>query len=465
MELVEADTLEFAVADLVDVGVFAVERDMRVLLWNGFMESHSGCNRSELLGRPLFDAFPELPEKWLRKKFESVFQLGSYAFSDWQHRPYLFRFKHNRPITGALDAMRQNCTFIPIRNGAEVNAVCVTISDATDVCIAWEELQKRERLVSDALEQLTERNRELSTANAQLEQAHQQLLQSEKLAAIGQLAAGVAHEINNPVGFVLSNLNSLDTYVHDLFSVIDAYVAVEAQLGADELRRLLAVRRDADLEYLREDAPTLLRESREGLSRVREIVVDLRDFSRVDSTHTWEWVDLHRCIESTLNIVGKEVRYHAELVRSFGELPQIHCVPSQIGQVVMNLVMNAAHACATTGANAAPGMVCVRTGAAPGGDAVWLEVQDTGCGIAPENLKRIFEPFFTTKPVGQGTGLGLSVTYGIVSAHGGSVDVHSVVHEGTTFRIMLPVDQSAHRDAVGSIPPGCPGLADSAIGE
>jgi two-component system, NtrC family, sensor kinase len=463
MESGRADTLEFGIADLVDVGVFAIDRDMRILVWNGFMERHSGRNRAELLGRALFDAFPELPEKWLRKKFESVFQLGSYAFSDWQHRPYLFRFDHNRPITGALDAMRQNCTFIPIKNGAEAGAVCVTISDVTDVCIAWQELQKRERLVSDALEQLTERNRELSAANAQLEQAHQQLLQSEKLAAIGQLAAGVAHEINNPVGFVLSNLNSLDTYVHDLFGVIDAYSGVEAQLGADEQRRLSAVRRDADLEYLREDAPTLLHESREGLSRVREIVVDLRNFSRVDSTHTWEWVDLHRCIESTLNIVGKEVRYHAELVRSFGELPQIRCVPSQIGQVVMNLVMNAAHACASS-AHAAPGMVCIRTGTMPDGDAVWLEVQDTGCGIAPENLKRIFEPFFTTKPVGQGTGLGLSVTYGIVNAHGGSVDVRSVVSEGTTFRITLPVDHNAQPDVVTNVEPVSQGLADSAIG-
>lgn len=448
MEPVGADKLAFAIADLVDVGVFAVDRGMRVVTWNGFMERHSGRARVEMLGCSLFDAFPELPEKWLRRKFESVFLLGSYAFSGWEHRPYLFRFDHNRPITGGLDAMRQNCTFIPIRDGEDVTAVCVTITDMTDICIAYQELQKRERLVSDALEQLTERNRELSSANAQLEQAHQQLLQSEKLAAIGQLAAGVAHEINNPVGFVLSNLNSLESYVHDLLEVIDAYMGAEASLGTEERGRLSAARRDADLDYLREDAPALLRESREGLARVREIVVDLRDFSRVDSSHAWEWVDLHRCIESTLNIVGKEVRYRAELVRCFGELPQVRCIPSQIGQVVLNLVINAAHACAGTGTDAVSGMVCVRTGTVPGEDAVWIEVQDTGCGIAPENMKRIFEPFFTTKPVGQGTGLGLSVTYGIVSAHGGTIDVRSVVNHGTTFRIVLPVDHAGPPPAV-----------------
>ncbi|WP_118182368.1 ATP-binding protein [Paraburkholderia phosphatilytica] len=448
MEPVGADKLAFAIADLVDVGVFAVDRGMRVVIWNGFMERHSGRARADMLGGSLFDVFPDLPEKWLRRKFESVFLLGSYAFSGWEHRPYLFRFDHNRPITGGLDAMRQNCTFIPIRDGEDVTAVCVTITDMTDICIAYQELQKRERLVSDALEQLTERNHELSSANAQLEQAHQQLLQSEKLAAIGQLAAGVAHEINNPVGFVLSNLNSLESYVHDLLEVIDAYMGAEASLGTEERGRLSAARRDADLDYVREDAPALLRESREGLARVREIVVDLRDFSRVDTSHAWEWVDLHRCIESTLNIVGKEVRYRAELVRCFGELPQVRCIPSQIGQVVLNLVINAAHACAGTGTDAVSGMVCVRTGIVAGEDAVWIEVQDTGCGIAPENMKRIFEPFFTTKPVGQGTGLGLSVTYGIVSAHGGTIDVRSVVNQGTTFRIVLPVDHAGPRPAV-----------------
>ena len=440
METVGIDKLAFAIADLVDVGVFAVDRDMRIVVWNRFMERHSGRQRGELLGQMLFEAFPELPQKWLRRKFESVFLLGSFAFSGWEHRPYLFRFDHSRPITGGVDAMRQNCTFIPIRDEGDISAVCVTITDVTDICLAYQELQKRERLVSDALAQLTARNEQLSLANAQLEQAHQQLLQSEKLAAIGQLAAGVAHEINNPVGFVLSNLNSLDDYIRDLFDVIDAYIGAESTLDAELKTRLSAVRRERDLMYLREDAPTLVRESKEGLSRVREIVVDLRDFSRIDSSHAWEWVDLHRTIESTLNIVGKEVRYHAELVRSFGELPMVRCIPSQIGQVIMNLVINAAHACASVAASSgrAGETVTVRTGRVDGEESVWVEVEDTGCGIPEENLKRVFEPFFTTKPVGQGTGLGLSVIYGIVSAHGGSIDVRSVVGEGTTFRVVLP---------------------------
>jgi signal transduction histidine kinase len=183
-----------------------------------------------------------------------------------------------------------------------------------------------------------------------------------------------------------------------------------------------------------------MRESKEGIERVRAIVQDLRDFSQVDSAQAWQTVSLHAGIDSTLNIVASEVRAVADVVKAYGQLPEIECQASQINQVVMNLVVNAAHAMGPQ-----RGRITLTTGTA--GDSVWLEVADTGSGIAPEHLSRLFDPFFTTKPVGKGTGLGLSLSYGIVQKHHGRIEVDSRVGAGTTFRVVLPVRQPVARPA------------------
>ena len=443
-----ANSLEGTVTDRVDLGIFAVDREMRVTLWNRFMQYHSGTSREQVLGNKLFEVFPELPEKWLTKKLESVFLLGTFSFMSWEHRPYLFRFSHSRPITSSIDAMRQNCTFFPVTEGdGKISSVCITVTDATDICLAQNEVKQRELLVKRTLDELTLRNQELSELNEKLAQAHLQLMQSEKLAAIGQLAAGVAHEINNPVGFVLSNLGTLAQYTTELLGVIDAYVELEPHVAEPTREQLMACREHTDLDYLREDAPVLLRESKEWLVRVRDIVLGLRNFSRIDNAHLWEVADLHQCIESTLNIVNNEIKYRAELVRDYGVVPGVECIASQINQVVLNLVINAAQACSEVngkdGENGI-GTITIRTGAVGTPVAsVWFEVEDSGSGIPAERLSRIFEPFFTTKPVGQGTGLGLSVTYGIVAAHHGRIDVDSEVGRGSRFRVTLPRTQPA----------------------
>jgi two-component system, NtrC family, sensor kinase len=264
----------------------------------------------------------------------------------------------------------------------------------------------------------------------------QALVQSEKLASIGQLAAGVAHEINNPIGYIFSNFGTLDAYLSNLFEVLAAYQAAEAHLQASQAAPLAALRERIGLAFLQDDVPALMQESREGIVRVRQIVQDLKDFSRVDASQEWQRTDLHQGITSTLNIVASEVRYKADVVKEYGALPEIDCLASQINQVVMNLVVNAAHAIGPD-----RGTITIRTGC-DGGDAVWFEVADTGSGIAPEVLPRIFDPFFTTKPVGKGTGLGLSLSYGIVQKHGGRIEVRSELGTGTTFRVTLPVRQS-----------------------
>jgi len=268
-----------------------------------------------------------------------------------------------------------------------------------------------------------------------LEEAHNQLLQSEKMASIGQLAAGVAHEINNPIGYVNSNLGTLGQYVENLFKVADAYERAESALAGqpllDEIRTL---KQEADWAYLKQDVRDLLKESGEGIGRVKQIVQDLKDFSHVDQAE-WQWVDLHKGIDSTLNIVHNEIKYNAEVVREYGSLPQVECLASQLNQVFMNMLVNASHAIGEE----AHGRITIRTWAE--GDMVWVEISDTGKGIAPENLKRIFDPFFTTKPVGKGTGLGLSLSYGIIEKHQGRIEVESEVGQGTAFRVRLPVSQ------------------------
>jgi signal transduction histidine kinase len=318
---------------------------------------------------------------------------------------------------------------------------------ASALTAKWAATQHAVLKINDLESAIQARTRDLVAANAELtreigERKHLecQLVQSAKLAAIGQLAAGVAHEINNPIGYIFSNFSTLEGYLGTLFELLTAYERAEPRPGsmalAHELRQL---REAAELDYLREDVVALMSESKEGIARVRGIVQDLKSFSRVDSGHKWQRFDLHHGIDSTLNIVTSEVRFKADLVKEYGRLPEIECLPSQINQVIMNLVVNAAQAIGPE-----RGVVTIRTGAE--GAVVWMEVADTGTGIPADVLPRIFDPFFTTKPVGTGTGLGLSLSYGIVQKHGGRIEVKSEVGKGTTFRVVLPVDHSGHAE-------------------
>jgi two-component system, NtrC family, sensor kinase len=264
------------------------------------------------------------------------------------------------------------------------------------------------------IDHLSTLNAEMLAINNELKATQAQLLQSEKMASIGQLAAGVAHEINNPIGYVYANFNTLSGYVTDLLAA--------AQGGG--------VGKALDLDFLSEDLPDLLRETRDGLDRVTKIVRDLKDFSRVDTSDAWESADLVAGLESTLNIVQNEVKYKATIERQLVALPEVCCRPSEINQVFMNLLVNAAQAIPERGV--------IRLANGFDDEHVWIEVSDTGRGMTAEVRNRIFEPFYTTKPVGQGTGLGLSLSYTIVQKHHGRIDVDSLPGRGTTFRVTLP---------------------------
>jgi hemerythrin-like metal-binding protein len=289
------------------------------------------------------------------------------------------------------------------------------------------------RLNASLETQVEERTRTLTDTVHRLEETRNQLLQSEKMASIGQLAAGVAHEINNPIGYVSSNLGTLERYLQEVFAMLTAYESTEESLPPAVCADLRARKQVADLEFLKGDIGSLLSESKEGVTRVTKIVKDLKDFSHVDKGDSWQRADLHQGINSTLNIVWNELKYKCEVKKEYGTLPEIDCLPSQLNQVFMNILINAGHAIEERGT------IVIRTGATDG--EVWVEFEDSGRGIAPENIEKIFDPFFTTKPVGKGTGLGLSLSYGIVHKHKGRIEVKSEVGRGTTFRVWLPERQ------------------------
>ena len=306
----------------------------------------------------------------------------------------------------------------------------ILISIATAIAF-WNQSYRRKE--AERFRVATEKN--LAEQHALLTQLHEtqhQMLQSEKMASIGQLAAGVAHEINNPIGFVSSNLGALKGYFIDLMSLIEAYKSHHNQASSETNQALEKIKKDIDIEYLESDVPILLRESEDGILRVKNIVQDLKDFSHPGSDE-WEWADIEKGLESTLNVSRSELKYKATVIKKFGGIPQIECVPSQLNQVFLNLFVNAVQAINEHGE------ITVTTLAHL--NEVVIEIADSGSGISEENLEKIFLPFFTTKPIGRGTGLGLSLSYSIVQKHHGRIEVESEIGVGTTFRIHLPIRQ------------------------
>ncbi|MGK0271375.1 MAG: two-component system NtrC family sensor kinase [Cocleimonas sp.] len=264
---------------------------------------------------------------------------------------------------------------------------------------------------------------EIERLRLKVEQLTAQLMQSEKLASLGQLAAGVAHEINNPIGYVASNLVSLNEYTDNLMMLIQQ---MSELLTIDQTYNL---KQQYDFEYIKHDLPTLLAQSDDGLKRVIEIISNLKDFSHLDDAEFIE-IDLHLGIHSTLNIIGNELKYKAEVKKVFSDLPLVRCVPSQVNQVLLNLLLNAAQAFDTRG------VITINTGCDE--HWIWFSVKDNGPGIPPDKLDKIFQPFYTTKDKGQGTGLGLALSWSIIDKHFGVLEVKSELGLGSCFTVKLP---------------------------
>ena len=264
----------------------------------------------------------------------------------------------------------------------------------------------------------------------------QSLMHAEKLATVGQLAAGMAHEINNPVCYVQSNLGSLREYLNKLFGLIESLEGAmrdERLSVAQRIELIEEHKRRCEYTLIATDLPMLLEECLEGVERIRNIVQNLRDFSRIDTAEGFRLFDVHRAIETTLSIVRTLAGGSTCFSTDFENLPLIECNPTELNQVLMNILVNA------TQAVDRDGLIEIRTGQKE--DWVWIEIRDNGSGIDEAVMRRIFEPFYTTKEVGKGTGLGLSISHGIVKKHGGEITVRSRPGQGTAFRITLPVRQ------------------------
>ena len=271
----------------------------------------------------------------------------------------------------------------------------------------------------------------LGNAYKELQATQAQVLHNEKMASIGQLAAGVAHEINNPIGFVSSNLGTLGKYLERLTGFMTSQARIVEDAASPEAQQELAtLRQSLKIDRIIPDIGKLISESLDGANRVHKIVQDLNTFSRVDQGNS-KVTDLVACLESAITIVWNELKYKATLKRNYGNIPPINCYPQQLNQVFMNLLVNAGHSIESQG------LITITTWS--DNETANVSIGDTGCGIAPEHLNRIFEPFFTTKEVGKGTGLGLSISYDIIQKHHGEITVESTVGAGTTFTVKLPL--------------------------
>lgn len=298
--------------------------------------------------------------------------------------------------------------------------------------------QSLEYRVSERTTELNRKNEELSQSNKSLKETQQQLLQAEKMSSVGQLAAGVAHEINNPVGFVSSNLDTLKEYLAS-FEILyrDLMEVTQAPTNEVALEKLASLKNSQayqSLDFISNDVSHLIKESENGLQRVEEIVSSLKQFSRID-TDQKQLFDLNNCVKTTLALVNNKLKYACDVDINYDELPRVMMNVGKISQVITNLLINAAQAIEETGRR---GKLEVRTRANSNG-TVELIVRDNGCGISDENLQKIFNPFFTTKDEDTGTGLGLSISYEIAREHEGMLSVESELYTGTEFTLTLPV--------------------------
>lgn len=280
---------------------------------------------------------------------------------------------------------------------------------------------------------LEARNTELADGKEQLQHLQAQIVQNAKMASLGKLAAGVAHELNNPVGFVLGNLELLGNDLNKLLRLLKYYDAADlseaVSVGAS------AIKDEIHYDRMLDELESMIGDCHEGATRIRDIVQNLRTFSRLDEAEFKE-IDIHEGIDSTLRILSRYFGSgNISLVRKYGNIPTIQGFSGQLNQVWMNLLANAAHALGSKG-----GEIKIMTRVKD--EAVEIAISDTGSGIAPEHLENIFDPFFTTKPVGEGTGLGLSISFSIVERHSGKIEVQTELGKGTTFLVTLPIKAS-----------------------
>jgi len=390
-----------------------------------------GWTPEELLGKRI-DFVPEGAVAETKKAIQKVFQDG--RLTGFETRRYT--------KSGHTIDVRVGAALLRDANTAPVGMV-VNFQDITEESKKSKKIGLLNKQLIEKTSQVESKNRQLEQTLKQLEETQSQIMQSEKMASIGQLAAGVAHEINNPTGFVSSNLKTLSDYIKDIHGLIKEYRTLVAELKenapadaddatvSEQLMRIKTLEDEVDIDFILNDILELIAESREGSERIKKIVQDLKDFAHPGEDKL-KFADINKNLDSTVNVVGNELKYKAEVTKDYGDLPEVQCYPQLLNQVFVNILVNAAQAIKERGE------IRIQTSADNG--YVKIKISDTGAGIPKEHLARIFDPFFTTKEVGQGTGLGMNVAWNIIKKHKGTIDVESTVGTGTTFTIKIPVE-------------------------
>ncbi len=404
-----------------DESLIVLSTEADIWFVNRATEKMLGYDVNELVGKPFVDFMVD----WKSEFCARLMELTSMGPLTDYRADYLGRDGERVPVSLNCSALKDNSTGIYL-------GMVIVARDMRDLMRLISELEDAKA----GLEvKVKERTSELEGAYAELKEAQTQLLQKEKMVSIGQLAAGVAHEINNPLSFIMSNISAIESFTQDLSDVIGACSEALRLVGSSGAKSLGAV--SSAEEYIRDMDPgstikevmEIVKESRTGGLRVMEIVSNLKDFSQIDSAKS-RYTDINSCLESTLKVVSGASESQFKISSYYGEIPDILCRPAELNQAFMNLFINA------TQAMDKDGEIEVRT--YEGDGHIFIVIKDTGMGIPDENMGKIFEPFFTTRQVGAGTGLGLSVVYNIIKAHDGWVDVKSIAGVGTTFTIALP---------------------------
>jgi signal transduction histidine kinase len=297
-----------------------------------------------------------------------------------------------------------------------------------------------EQKVMDRTHELSKKNLQIKRAYKELKETQSMMVHNEKMRSLGQLVAGVAHELNNPINFIYGNLAHLKNYTNDLVEIITEYEEIQKNLPAENFKQVEKIKEDIDYQFIVEDLASLIKSCTEGAERSKQIILDLKNFSRLDEAMVKE-VNIHEGIDSALNILNNKHKGKVSIIKEYGEISQVTCYAGQINQVFMNVIDNAVQAIPHD-----QGQVTIRTRQENGGIVV-VEIEDNGSGIPDEVLPKIFDPFFTTKAVGEGTGLGLSICYKIIKSHNGKMEVESEKGKGTKFIIKIPVEWSPQADS------------------
>ncbi|MEJ2642280.1 MAG: ATP-binding protein [Desulfosarcinaceae bacterium] len=415
-------SLHQQVLDTIPDGVTIQDRDFNIIYQNAAMRQAFG----DQIGSKCYTAYEQRVQICEGCGVNKVFETGMPTLV---HRTAITR-------DNVVSHWENSCFPLFDEEGRIVAGVelCRNVTDRVSLS---EEVRERSIELGKLNDQLNRKTGELEKAYQDLKIAHARMLQQEKMASIGQLAAGVAHEINNPLAFIISNLGTLGKYSKEVAAFLLAQ-AETLQNGASALsdagKGLLAqynmLRETADIDFILDDIDQIVAESLDGGERMKQIVANLKSFARLDE-EKYQLADLNQGLESTLNIVWNELKYKATVNKSYGDIPETLCNSGQMNQVFMNLLVNAAQAI--------DGQGQIEIATRRQGDAILIEIADNGHGIPADHLNRIFEPFFTTKDVGKGTGLGLSIVYDIVGKHGGDIKVQSQPGQGTRFTLSLPI--------------------------